>query len=58
MAFESLTDDKIADLLNCSKRLVKPNSRRKEKEGHEQYNFKVLRWIIVVMNLNYIKDKI
>ena len=42
MAFESLTDDKIADLLNCAKRITNPNARGKEKEGHEQFNYKVV----------------
>lgn len=42
MAFESLTDDKIGDLLNCNKKVVNPNVRRKEKEGHEQFNFRVI----------------
>ena len=42
MAFESLTDDKIADLLNCPKRLTNPQARGKIKEGHEQVNFKCL----------------
>ena len=41
MAFESLTDDKIADLLNCPKRLTNPQARTKNKEGHEQINYKV-----------------
>ncbi len=41
MAFESLTDDKIADLLNCPKRLTNPQARSKNKEGHEQINYKV-----------------
>jgi hypothetical protein len=41
MAFESLTDDKIADLLNCPKRLINPQARSKNKEGHEQINYKV-----------------
>jgi hypothetical protein len=40
MAFESLTDDKIADLLNCAKRLTNPQARAKNKDGHEQVNFK------------------
>ncbi len=39
MAFESLTDDKIADLLNCTKRLTNPQARRKSKDGHEQINY-------------------
>lgn len=42
MAFESLTDDKIADLLNCPKRLTNPQARSKNKEGHEQVNFKAV----------------
>lgn len=41
MAFESLTDDKIAYLLNCPKRLTNPQARSKNKEGHEQINYKV-----------------
>ncbi len=41
MAFESLTDDKIADLLNCPKHLKIPNARSKNKDGHEQVNYKV-----------------
>lgn len=41
MAFESLTDDKIADLLNCPKKLINPQAKTKEKDGHEQVNFKV-----------------
>lgn len=42
MAFESLTDDKIADLLNCPKKLTNPQARSKGKEGHEQVNYKVV----------------
>lgn len=41
MAFESLTDDFIADLLNCPKRLINPQARSKTKDGHEQINYKV-----------------
>ncbi len=41
MAFESLTDNKIADLLNCPKRLNNPQARSKNKDGHEQVNYKV-----------------
>lgn len=41
MAFESLTDAQISDLLSCPKRLTNPNAKAKIKEGHEQYNFKV-----------------
>jgi len=42
MAFESLTDDKIADLLNCPKKLTNPQARVKEKDGHQQFNFKLV----------------
>jgi hypothetical protein len=42
MSFESVTDDKIADLLNCSKRLTNPQARRATKEGHEQINYKAV----------------
>ncbi len=42
MAFESLTDDKIADLLNCSKRLTNPQTRSKTMEGREQLNYRVV----------------
>lgn len=42
MAFESLTDDKIADLLNCKKRLKNPQAREKEKNGHAQVNYKAI----------------
>lgn len=42
MAFESLTDDKIADLLNCPKRLTNPQMRSKSKEGREQLNYRVI----------------
>ncbi len=41
MAFESLTDDSIADLLNCTKLLTNPKARCIIKEGHEQVNYKV-----------------
>lgn len=41
MAFESLTDDKIANLLSCPKRLTNPQARSKNNEGHEQINYKV-----------------
>lgn len=41
MAFESLTDDKIFNLISCSKRLTNPQARTKEKDGHEQINYKV-----------------
>ena len=41
MAFESITDQKIKELLVCNKRLINPNVRSKIKDGHEQYNYKV-----------------
>ncbi|MFH1005559.1 MAG: hypothetical protein V1781_08760 [Bacteroidota bacterium] len=41
MAFESITDQKIKELLTCGKRLTNPNARSKVKDGHEQYNYKV-----------------
>jgi hypothetical protein len=41
MAFESLTDDKISNLLNCPKHLTNPQARSKNKDGHEQVNYKV-----------------
>ncbi len=42
MAFESLTDDKISDLINCPKKLTNPQAKPKEKEGHQQVNFRVV----------------
>jgi hypothetical protein len=41
MAFESITDEKITELLNCPKRLTNPQARSKNKDGHEQINYKV-----------------
>jgi hypothetical protein len=41
MAFESLTDDKILDLLNCPKRLTNPQARIKNTDGSEQVNYKI-----------------
>lgn len=40
MAFESLTDDKIKDLLELPKQLSNPMARSKHKDGHEQFNFR------------------
>lgn len=42
MAFESLTNDKITELLNCPKKLINPQARGKNKNGHEQVNYKVI----------------
>lgn len=41
MAFESFTDDKIIDLLNCAKKLTNPQARIKTIDGAEQVNYKV-----------------
>ncbi len=41
MAFESVTDNKISELISMSKRVTNPGSRSKTKEGHEQYNYKL-----------------
>lgn len=40
MAFESLTDERIEDLLNCPKHIVNPQARSKNKAGHEQLNYR------------------
>lgn len=42
MAFESLTDDKLYDLLNCAKRCTNPQARTKSKDGHEQVNYRIV----------------
>lgn len=39
MAFESLTDDKIEELLKLPKRVTNPNIRAKLQDGHEKFNF-------------------
>jgi hypothetical protein len=39
MAFESLTDEKIKELLKSPKQLTNPMARSKNKDGHEQFNF-------------------
>jgi hypothetical protein len=41
MAFESITDTKIQELLACGKRLTNPNARSRMKDGHEEVNYKV-----------------
>lgn len=41
MAFESLTDDKIMDLLNCPKHLKNPNAKAKISNGCLLVNYKV-----------------
>lgn len=42
MAFESITDDKIADLLNCPKRIENPSARTKIIDQIEKMNYKVI----------------
>ena len=41
MAFESITDGKIEELLNCPKQINNPQARNVNKEGHNQINYKV-----------------
>lgn len=41
MAFESLTDAKIMDLLNCQKRLTNPQARVRNIDGSEHINYNV-----------------
>lgn len=41
MAFESLSDEIIAALVACPKKLLNPHAKKKIKEGHEQVNFRV-----------------
>lgn len=41
MAFESITDIKIKELIQIAKRITNPKSHSKEKDGHEQYNYKL-----------------
>jgi len=41
MAFESVTDIKIAELISIHKKVVNSAARSKTKDGHEQYNYKV-----------------
>jgi hypothetical protein len=41
MPFESITDNKIIELLRLPKRVANPNIRAKLKDGHEQFNYNV-----------------
>lgn len=41
MAFESVTDELIAELLKCPKRISNPQARSINKPGHDQVNYKV-----------------
>ncbi|RKS42557.1 hypothetical protein BC962_3224 [Gillisia mitskevichiae] len=42
MAFESITDERIAELLECSKRVTNPQARNRNLQGREQVNFTVV----------------
>lgn len=42
MAFESITNEKIKELLECPKRLTNPQARIKNNEGREQVNYTVV----------------
>jgi hypothetical protein len=42
MAFESITDNKIEELLKLPKRVSNPNIRAKLKDGNEQLNYNVI----------------
>lgn len=42
MAFESVTDNKITELLTIPKKVTNPSVRAKLKDGHEQYNYSVV----------------
>ena len=42
MAWESLTDERIEELLSTPKRILNPGARRITKPGHWQKNFNVL----------------
>ena len=39
MSFESITDQRIEELLCMPKKVTNPGSRAKSKEGHEQFNY-------------------
>jgi hypothetical protein len=41
MAFESITDAKVEELLSLPKRVTNANTRTKLKECHEQMNYTV-----------------
>jgi hypothetical protein len=41
MAFESVTDEKIAELIAVPKQVMNPGARPKAKDGREQYNYKL-----------------
>jgi hypothetical protein len=41
MAFDSISDNKIAQLLRLHKQVINPNVRPKLKDGYEQYNYNI-----------------
>ena len=41
MGFESVTDEKIKQLIVMKKKVTNPNARKLDKEGHFQYNYTV-----------------
>lgn len=41
MAFESITDEKVSELMKIPKRVTNPNTKIKSKDGHNQVNYKV-----------------
>ncbi len=42
MAFESITDNKIEELLSLPKKVSNPRARAKNKDGHEQFNYNII----------------
>lgn len=42
MAFESLTENRIFDLIRCPKKVTNPSARSREIDGHVQLNYKVV----------------
>jgi len=42
MAFESMTDAKIQELIRLPKRVTNPNARAKNKDCHEQINYNAI----------------
>lgn len=42
MPFESITDERVHELLMMAKRVTNPNARAKNIEGRVQYNYKVV----------------
>lgn len=42
MAFESITDTKVKELLRLPKKISNPTVHSKMKDGHEQYNYTVV----------------